>query len=369
MRTIRTTTTIGLFLAALAGAAALGACSDDGGGSSGKPSADAGDAATTDAPSGGGDAGDAATRPDADAPVLSVAHGFDPTKFELAEGLALRNGSAYVTLAPLGAIVKVDPDGKAAPYASVPPGYDDGYTLGLAFDGDGNLFVAQTKNSDTATVLPGVYKIAKDTDGGTVGAPFATHPQMVFPNGLAFLSNGRLLVTDSATGQIFVVDPSSGAAATWKNDPALDGSPACPAPLPFPIGANGIVLSGGDVFVTNTARGALVRIPVNADGSAGAAAIVVEDCKYVGLDGIARDADGAFLVAQNGAPGKLLRIAPGGAVTTLAEAKPLDGPGSVAVAESWKGKKTALLTNTAFFSIGQDGGAPSPSLATLAPLP
>jgi hypothetical protein len=89
----------------------------------------------------------------------------------------------------------------------------------------------------------------------------------------------------------------------------------------------------------------------------------------VGLDGLERDADGSFLVAQNGSPGRVLRVTQAGVVSVLHEGAPLDGPGSIAIATSWNGQRAALVTSTAFFSVGVDGGAPRPGLVELAPLP
>ncbi|HSO36688.1 MAG TPA: hypothetical protein VLT33_29385, partial [Labilithrix sp.] len=322
------------------------------------PGADAPDAARPDS--------SAAT--DAEAPAIAVGVSFDAARFELAEGLALRDGNAYVSLAPLGRIVKVTPSGTVSDYASVPPGFNDGYTLGLAFDAQGALFAAQTRNSPTAAVVPGIYKIPSTTDGGLVGAPFATDPGMTFPNGIAVDAQSNLLVTDSASGIVFRVTPA-GAVTHWKEGAELSGSPACPGPLPFPIGANGIARTADAVFVTNTAKGSIVRIAVAPDGSAGALTTVVADCKYLGLDGLAVDADGSLIVAQNGAPGRLLRVTNAGAVSVLHDGAPLDGPGSVVIANAWKGRRTALVTSTAFFSVGVDGGAPKPGLLELAPLP
>lgn len=368
MFTLRSSATIVLTLTlALGGVSLLVACTDDAAPAATPPVSVTPDAGATDSgradASGGGDAADAPV-----APTVATVRAFDGSKFELPEGLAVRGDSAYVTLAPLGQILKIGADGVAAPYATVPPGYDGGYTLGLAFDASGALFVAQTKNADTAPVTPGIYRIPPG--GGAVTTPLATHPQMVFPNGLAFLPSGKLLVTDSATGQIFAVDPGSGATSVWKADPALAGSAACAAPLPFPIGANGIVVAGSEAFVTNTSKGSITRIAIAADGSAGAASTVLEDCSYAGLDGLARDADGSLVVAQNGAPGRLLRVLVGATptATPLVPGKPLDGPGSVVIGP-FGGKKTALVTSTAFFSVGVDGGAPSPALQAFAPLP
>lgn len=310
-------------------------------------------------------AGDAAAAPDASPASLVPIIGFDAAKYELAEGLAVRGGKAYVGLAPLGAVLEVDPTGTSKPYGSVPAGYDKGYTLGLAFGGDGALFVAQTVNvPDAGAPAAGVYKIPPG--GGAATTPFATSAEMVFPNGIALDAKGGLFVTDSATGLVFGVT-AAGVVSKWKADPKLSGSPACPAPLPFPIGANGIVATSTAVFVTNTAKGSLLKIPVHPDGSAGDVEVLLEDCAYVGLDGLARDGD-AFLVAQNGLPGRLLRVDAGGKVAVAYAGALLDGPASVAI-DVWQGRRAALVTSSAFFSVGADGGAPRPGLAAYAPLP
>jgi len=138
------------------------------------------------------------------APIVATSVApFDATKFELAEGLALRDGNAFVSQAPLGTIVKVTPGGIVTPYASVPAGYNDGYTLGLAFDAQGALFAAQTKNSMTAAVTPGIYKLPAGGSATPVTTPFATDPAMTFPNGIVVGDAGDLLVTDSASGVVF----------------------------------------------------------------------------------------------------------------------------------------------------------------------
>jgi sugar lactone lactonase YvrE len=317
------------------------------------------DASTTDA------VVDVVNDTDAGAAKLSVVANFNAQAFELPEGLAFHKGAAYVGFAPLGKIQKVDSNGTVTPYGSVPPGYNAGYTLGLAFDAQDNLYVLETKNDpDAGSQNPGIYKIP--AGGGNVTTPFASDPQMIFPNGIDFDAQGNLMVADSATGIIFKVTPA-GQVSKWLQDPELSGSPACPAPLPFPIGANGIVVTPSDVFVSNTAKGSIVRIAVN-NGAAGPVSTIVKDCQWVGFDGIARDKDGTLLAVQNGVGGKLVRITTSGNVSVLAQNDPLDGPGSVAFADGWNGSRVALVTNTAFFSVGVEGGSPKPGLLVYGPL-
>jgi sugar lactone lactonase YvrE len=90
---------------------------------------------------------------------------------------------------------------------------------------------------------------------------------------------------------------------------------------PEDLGANGIAFWKGDLFVANTGRGALIRIPVTTDGLPGEPVLVAGnlDCEpegLFGMDGIALDVQGnvyALLVLQN----KLVRIDPTDGSTTL----------------------------------------------------
>ena len=300
-------------------------------------------------------------------PTLQTILTTNAAGYELAEGLAVRNGKAYIGLAPTGQILQIDPQGNKTAYGSVPAGGTNGYTLGLVFGSQGELYVLQTLNvPDAGAPTPGVYKIP--AGGGAVTTPFATDANFGFPNGGAFDAKGNLLVADSATGRILSVTPQ-GAVTTWKADAELAGSTACDAPLPFPIGANGIAFTSSAVFVSNTANGSILKIDVDGQGNAGALNVLVKDCKWVGFDGIALDTDGSLLAAINGAPGKLARVSTtNGDVTVLASQSPLDGPASVAFADGWNGGRYALVTNSAFFGPAQDGGASTPGLISFGPL-
>jgi len=277
---------------------------------------------------------------------------FQPQLGQLPEGLALRDGKAYVGFAPGAAIVAVDPSGAVAPYATVPStsGGSKGYTLGLAFDAAGQLYVAQA--SFDPAVAPGIYRLP--AGGGDATTPWAADPAMTFPNGLAFAGDGSLYVADS-TGAIFKID-GAGRVAAWTRDALLAGDPnACPGVLPIPIGANGIVATASDVWVTNTDHGALVRIPIEADGAAGEARAVISDCALAGADGIAASADGSFVVALN-VQDSIVRIAQDGTFRTLVAGPPLDFPASVAV-----DGKTTWATAAAFVT-AQTGAGPAPAL-------
>jgi sugar lactone lactonase YvrE len=303
---------------------------------------------------------------DAAAPELTNVVTLDPNAYELAEGLAYHDGKAYVGLVPTGTILAIDSSGNKTEYGHVPAGGNNGYTLGLVFGSQGELYVLETLNvPDAGAPTPGVYKLPPG--GGTSMTPFATDPNFIFPNGGAFDGSGNLLVADSASGRILAVTPQ-GAVSTWSQDPELAGTTTCNAPLPFPIGANGIVWTPSAAYVSNTSAGSIVKIPVDSSGNAGAATVVVKDCQWVGFDGIALDQDGTLLAAINGAPGKLARVTTSGTVTVLADAPPLDGPASVAFADGWNGGRYALVTNSTFFGPATDGGVATPGLLQYGPL-
>lgn len=295
--------------------------------------------------------------------TATIVHAFDAASFQLPEGLVVRDGKAYVGLAPLGTILEAGSDGSTRTYATVPPGGRDGYLTGLAFDASGNLYAAATRNRpDATTTAPGIYKIP--TGGGAVTKLFASSAKMTFPNGLAFDDGGLLYVTDSAAGIVFRIAPD-GTAEEWAKGAALEGSVACRSDLPFPMGANGIVFARGAAYVLNTSKGSLVKIPVLPDGGAGVPSAVFEDCGYVGLDGLARDpSDGTLYVAQNGLPGRVLAWSEGRGVRPLVEGAPLDGPASLELG-MFGGEKRLLVTSAAFFSSASPGGGARPSLASI----
>jgi sugar lactone lactonase YvrE len=178
---------------------------------------------------------------------------------------------------------------------------------------------------------------------------------MVFPNGIAFDDGGQMYVTDSGAGAVFRVD-THGAVTKWASGPLLTGGKdGCGAGkgvgVPFDIGANGIVLDGGAVIVTNTDHGALVRIPIQADGSAGAQAeIAGPSCDVLnGADGVAVAPNGDFIVAVNH-QNKLVRIDAAGHVSTVVAGAPLDFPASLSFDDG-----TLYVGNFAFLDAQNPG--------------
>lgn len=286
---------------------------------------------------------------------------FDPAKGQQPEGLYVAGSKAYVGWAGLGKIETVDlPGGAVKDFGSIPaPPMNGGFMLGIVVDASSNVYVG-FGGGPGMVVKNGVYKIP--AAGGAVMAPWASDPAMNFPNGLIFDAQNNLFVSDSG-GTIFKIT-SNGTASKWLSDPSLVASGNCAFAAPFPVGANGIVQSGNAFYVANTNVGQIVKIPINADGSAGAPSIFAgPDCNALGgIDGISLDTDGSIIAVLN-AQAKIVRVDTSGKVSTLFTGKPLDNPASTAIA-TVGGKKALYITNSAFF----DMKTPAPGLLEY-PLP
>lgn len=212
---------------------------------------------------------------------------------------------------------------------------------GLAVDAPGNLYIAYP----TGDSRNGVYKLEKSGElsklDGSDGIWLA--------NGLAFDKRGDLFVSDSAMGAVWrIPTDGSGSAEIWYADPWLAGCFGIP-------GANGIAYRQGNFYVANTAAGSLIKIPVLPDGLPGTAQVVAGDAdcvppgeELIGLDGIALDVHGdiyAALVIQN----MLVKINPddGSFTTLLTEADGLFNPASLAFGTGKGERQRLFFTNFA----------------------
>ena len=114
-------------------------------------------------------------------------------------------------------------------------------------------------------------------------------------NALTFDKLGNAYISDSFNGVIWKVGPNGGAPTAWSNSPLL--SPGTGLTPPF--GANGVEFSndGKTLFVANTAFHEIIQIPVNANGSAGAASVFITGINAP--DGIAIDRDDNMWICAN----------------------------------------------------------------------
>ncbi|MFF8726886.1 SMP-30/gluconolactonase/LRE family protein [Streptomyces sp. NPDC015171] len=254
---------------------------------------------------------------------------FDLAAGQTPENIALDgDGSADLTFALARQVAHVTADGATSIRATLPavahpatPIVTSAAVTGIARAHDGTLYV----NYATGTSATGVWRLPPDG-----GAPeqIAALPADGLPNGLALdEARGMLYVADSVRGTVWRVPRAGGTAAVWATGAALAPLPAPPA---YGFGANGIKLRRDAVWVSNTDRGTLLRIPVLQDGSAGPA-----ETRANGLDGVddfAFPGHGRSVLAALNSGSRVVLVRADGTVTTvLTEADGLSHPTAVAV--------------------------------------
>lgn len=310
---------------------------------------------TDDASSGGGsDSGSTGgTAPLELEPVVV----FDPAAFELPEGLAIDGGDALVGFAFTGAIERIAlaDGGRTVVATTPPPPPNTSFVTGITTDDDGQIYAAVV--SFTAELAAGIYRAP--AEGGDA-VLWASDPAMVFPNGFAWSAADTLLVTDSVYGGVFEID-ADGLATPWLQLASLEGDASnCGGTSDIAVGANGIARDGDVLWVVGGDQGVVVRVPIEADGSAGVPETVAgPDCELAGLDGIVLDDDGSVIAAVNRS-NRIVRVTADGDVAVLAEGPPLDFPASVAITDDG-GERALVVTG---FALGEflAGGAPAPAL-------
>jgi DNA-binding beta-propeller fold protein YncE len=112
------------------------------------------------------------------------------------------NGDVYVSDRGAAAIFVFSPDGESKGELTPPKGYEGWHPLGLTFDSDGNLYIADvTPEKHRVIVLDpeGKFKLTFGSQGEEPG-------QFSFPNGVAVDSEGRILVADGNNGRMQAFD-------------------------------------------------------------------------------------------------------------------------------------------------------------------
>ncbi|GGV73331.1 hypothetical protein GCM10010277_87060 [Streptomyces longisporoflavus] len=160
-------------------------------------------------------------------------------------------------------IARIGPDGRVSvlatlpkpPAGSVTPALSSPFLGGIVRAGDGTLyFLYATGSSD----LTGLWRLRP---GGTPQR-IATLPADGLPNGLALdRSKGQFYVADSVLGTVWRVPAAGGKPVRWSDAPEL-------APAGF-LGANGLKVHRGAVWVSNLDKGTVLRLPITRHGAAG----------------------------------------------------------------------------------------------------
>jgi len=265
---------------------------------------------------------------------------------ESPEGLAMDpRGRIYAIIAKPGEAVRLDERGGFEHYATVPSRElsTAGYSIGADFDRNGNLYVAyiwagskwdpesdpmHLACRDSTDQFTGIYRVDAKTHEVT---PFLTKADgwpVCLPDDITVDSEGNLYVTDLTLSGIWKLSADR-KFTLWSADPLLQWPPK-----PFgeaPDGVNDIVLDRDErnVYVATDGYPAIIRFPIQADGSAGAPVIVARD--FAALDGIEIDDSGNIFVSEP-TYARIWMLSPDGkqriAVAT-AETAPLISPTSL----------------------------------------
>jgi sugar lactone lactonase YvrE len=166
---------------------------------------------------------------------------------------------------------------------------------------------------------PQVVKVDPKTGASSV---FAALPAGAGPNALAFDTAGNVYISDSFGSTIWRTPPTGGAPSSWVSDPLL-GTSGVP-----PFGANGMAFnqSATSLFVANTGNDTIVRVPVNADGSAGTPEVFINSIN--GADGLVIDASDNLWVAANQADEIVVVDPTGRAIAKLGDFDGIDRRGA-----------------------------------------
>ncbi|MGW5674801.1 SMP-30/gluconolactonase/LRE family protein [Streptomyces sp. NPDC003860] len=203
------------------------------------------------------------------------------------EGVVVEpDGSVVATFSQARQIARIHQDGTVRVLATLPappphaetPAVGEPFLGGIARADDGALHVVYATGT---AELTGVWRLPP---GG--GTPRRTTPLPAdsLPNGLAVDARARqLYVTDSVGGAVWRAPLAGGRAVKWNDHPSL-----APSDEEYFLGANGIRIHDGSVWVTNHDRGTVLRFPRTGTGTGAAPETVVEglgeidDLEFVG---------------------------------------------------------------------------------------
>ena len=194
-----------------------------------------------------------------------------------------------------------------------------GTSLGMAFDGKGDLYLAAASGS--------IYRLpasllAAGSFTATDVLTFATGVRGA--NGIAFDTASNLFVSGGQTGSIYKV-ATDGSVVTFTSGLTSTRSDQ-------QISTNGLAFSplDGKLYSANTGSGTIDRFALNADGTAGAREQFAASNLLLGADGITFAANGDLYVCAN-ERNAIVRVTPDGKATDIASNDnkgPLEFPAS-----------------------------------------
>ena len=220
------------------------------------------------------------------------------------EGLAIDSRGNFYTASdidgsPTGAICVFSPSGAFVRTISIPAGPAGVAPLvGMLFEEPSTLFVVDTADGNAPNGR--LLKVNIQTSASTVLAT-----GFAFPNAIAEDTRGNLYVSDSALGTINRISQDGSHNVVWASSPLFQTSG-----FP-PVGVNDLAFdrTGSALYATNTGDSRVLKIPLLANGNAGAVQIFADGATIDarqhttdalhGADGLAFDVVGNIYVAAN----------------------------------------------------------------------
>lgn len=242
--------------------------------------------------------GTAETRGRSHLKELELVHQFDPALGEFPKGIAFTpQGDMYVGMQMLGEVRKFARDGTQTTVASIPfagpPG--TGFVTAVAvvapWRNDRHIVYATFVDTHTGEAN-GIYRMAGEGSLSRVPGSEA----IPFANGMTADHNGNLYVSDSTTGSIWRMPQDTGVASLWFQHDLLEGDGS----LGFPVklGVGDLTVDRRSLLVTVEEKSRVVRIGINADGTAAEPSVVVEDPSLYMTEGVAMASRGRIYISS-----------------------------------------------------------------------
>ena len=219
-------------------------------------------------------------------------------------------GKIYVTSLFEGIVYRFGQDGSRVVFAHI-----DGKSAGIVALDDGSFLM----NGWDAADKPTIYRILSDGKTLVADQPLKAR----FFNGMAILNNRAVVVCDAYLGCLWCHDLVGNKTSIWLEHPLLTKVDMEQFYMPS---ANGIKRFGNAVYVSNTERRLLLRIPLDGEKPSDPEILIPD----IILDDFAFDEEGNLFGATHVLNG-VLKITPDLQTTVIAEER--DGlAGSTAVA-------------------------------------